>query len=274
MDKPLNILLVDNDPAQIKTLSLYLQSEGKEVTVTTDPYEAADLVQSQSFDLLIVDLMMPEMDGIELLRRCRIHQRKLPAVLITGHEDKLDSFDREGLDLFKAILPKPLDIDLLINEIERAIRYGGEDMSTKELQEKLAADMKSWMKIEKQSVGSTGNIISKTDNPVIHLVMEIIQRDSLMHYRIQDFIRDTIETRPAQLDVDELVQVWDGIEKHIEIEKKTIQNAKNALEAIEGKHMVVQEYLLNYLLMDEEKHDALLETLSKIKGGMYPYGGM
>jgi len=36
--------------------------------------------------------------------------------------------------------------------------------------------------------------------------------------------------------------------------------------------MVIQEYLLNYLLMDEEKHDRMLETLEKIKSGMYPYG--
>jgi hypothetical protein len=62
------------------------------------------------------------------------------------------------------------------------------------------------------------------------------------------------------------------IEKHIEIEKKTIDTAKTALEAIKDRKMVVQEYLLNYLLTDERKHDALLETLETIKKGMYPYG--
>ena len=51
-----------------------------------------------------------------------------------------------------------------------------------------------------------------------------------------------------------------------------VQNVREALEAIGKKNMVVQEYLLHYLLADEQKHDHLLESLEKIKKGMYPYG--
>ena len=49
--------------------------------------------------------------------------------------------------------------------------------------------------------------------------------------------------------------------------------AKSSLQAIEGKKgLVVQAYLLEYLLRDEEKHDAILEKLNDIKKGLYPYG--
>lgn len=272
MDKPLNILLVDNDPAQLRTLSLYLESEGLSVCATTDPLEATNLVRGKTYDLLVVDLMMPEMDGIELVKACRHIQKNLSAILITGHIDKMDQYGSDIGLYFKTVLPKPLDIDLLIEEISKSTRYGGNDMSTKEIQEKLVEDMQSWMKIEDAAVSSTGAIIEKTDNPVIRMVMEIIQRDSLMHRRVQEFIKDTLVKEPVVMTTDELADVWEMIEKHIEIEKKTIDTARDALEALKGKKMVVQEYLLNYLLVDEQKHDSLLETLAMIKKGMYPYG--
>ena len=145
-------------------------------------------------------------------------------------------------------------------------------MTTKEIQEKLAHNMKRWQKIEDASVASTGKVIEKTENPIIRLVMEIIQRDSQMHHRIQGMISDSLERSVISLSPDELLEVWDMIEDHIALEKKTVEYAHEALEALKGKKMVVQEYLLRYLLEDEEKHNTLLEKLETIKSGMYPYG--
>ena len=144
-------------------------------------------------------------------------------------------------------------------------------MSTKEIQEKIVDNMKRWQKIENASVASTGKVIEKTDNPIVRMVMEIIQRDSQFHYRIQEFIADSLTSKTIALSTDELGQVWDMIEKHIKLEEKTVELAKDSLEALKGKKMLVQEYLLNYLLEDENKHNKILENLEKIKAGMYPY---
>jgi len=144
-------------------------------------------------------------------------------------------------------------------------------MSTKELQDSIIDNMKKWQRIEDASVASTGDVISKTQNPVIRQVMEIIQRDSLMHHRIQGMIADSFD-KVVSLTPEDLRDVWDLIENHIKIEKKTIELANSALDALKGKNMVIQEYLLNYLKIDEEKHDKLLETLTMIQKGMYPYG--
>lgn len=145
-------------------------------------------------------------------------------------------------------------------------------MNTKEIQEKLSSDMKAWMKVEDMAVSSTGKIIEKTANPVVRMVMEIIQRDSLMHHNVQEFIKNTLEREPVSITPEELGDIWEMVESHIQIEKRTIDVAQEALELIKDRKMVVQEYLLNYLLMDEKKHDELLNTLSIIKKGMYPYG--
>ena len=145
-------------------------------------------------------------------------------------------------------------------------------MSTKELQEQITATMKKWQKIENASVSSTGQVIEKTDNPIVRQIMEIIQHDSQTHHRIQQLIIDSFERQAFSMSPEELAEVWGMIEKHIELEKQTVKFAGEAIEALKGKKMVVQEYLLNYLLTDEQKHNTVLEDMEKIKKGMYPYG--
>ena len=144
-------------------------------------------------------------------------------------------------------------------------------MSTKEIQEELLENMQRWQRIEDSSVTSTGYIMKRTENPLIHLVMEIIQADSRMHHRVQEFIASTLESKAVSLNPDEMASVWDTIEEHIALERRMIGYVKETLSALSGKKMLVQEYLLNYLKADEEKHDKLLADLEAIKGGMYPY---
>lgn len=144
-------------------------------------------------------------------------------------------------------------------------------MSTKELQQNIIDNMKKWQGIEDASVASTGKAMEQTQNPVIRLVLEIIQRDSLMHHRVQQLIADSLEKTVA-LTPEELGEVWDQIQNHIKIEKKTMDLAASTLDAIKGKKMLVQEYLLHYLMQDEKKHEDLLEQLEGVKKGMYPYG--
>ncbi len=144
-------------------------------------------------------------------------------------------------------------------------------MKTKEIQEKLAENLKKWQKIENAAVASTGRIMEKTENPLIRLVMEIISRDSHMHHQVQQFLVDSLETKAISLNPDELAAVSDYIEKHVAIERQMVGFVKETLEALKGRKMIIQEYLINYLHDDEQKHDKLLSALDKIKSGMYPY---
>jgi len=144
--------------------------------------------------------------------------------------------------------------------------------SQKQVQEDLVANMRSWQKIENASIASTGRVMEKTENPIVRLVMEIIQRDSQMHYRVQEWIAESLEGKAISLAPEELGQVWGMIEDHINLERKTQKLAQEALDSIEGsKGMLVQAYLLEYLLSDEKKHNALLDRLASIQKGMYPY---
>jgi len=143
-------------------------------------------------------------------------------------------------------------------------------MTTKELQQEIISNLRRWQKIENAAAASTGQIMERTDNPVIHLLMEIIQRDSQMHYRVQEWIADSLQYKTVTLNPDELNQVWGMIEQHVEVEKKALAVAKQSLASLKGKKMVIQEYLLEYLAEDEKKHNELLKRLETIKKGMLP----
>ena len=83
---------------------------------------------------------------------------------------------------------------------------------------------------------------------------------------------DSLESKTISLTPDELAEVWEQVEAHIALERETVRIAKDSLAALKGTKMVVQEYLLDYLMTDENKHNAVLSTLDTIKKGMYPYG--
>ena len=145
-------------------------------------------------------------------------------------------------------------------------------MSTKEKQEKLIQNMRKWQKVETQTIKQAAEIMEKTDNPLVLLVMEIIQRDSAIHHRVQKLIADSLEEKTIPVTFEDLGNIWELIEQHTEIEKGIESLAKESLEAIKGSRNVIQEYLLTYLMEDEKKHDNLLTNLGLIKKGMYGSG--
>ncbi len=146
-----------------------------------------------------------------------------------------------------------------------------EKKTTKQIQEELVTSMRQWQKIEDTSVESCGRVIESTKNPLIKLVMEIIQSDSKMHYRVQGLIAEAL-ANPISLTPDDMSEVWEGIEKHLKLEKQMVNQVEEALADVKQRKMMIPEYLLNYLHTDEVKHNELLSLLEGIKKGMYPYG--
>jgi bacterioferritin (cytochrome b1) len=144
-------------------------------------------------------------------------------------------------------------------------------MKTKELQDKLVANMTAWQEVESDSIEMTARVSKKTDNPIVRQVMAIIMQDSSTHHRVQQFIIDSLTKETVSLQPEELADVWGLVEKHIALERKTIEYAKEALATLKGTRMMVQQYLLEYMLIDEEKHNKILDNLEGIKKGMYPY---
>src|SRR5512140_2481286 len=110
----LNILIVDDDKRMTRTLSDILRLAEHEVVEASSAIEALEKVKAQSFDCVLTDIRMPEMDGVELNRKLREIQPGLPVVLMTAYA--ADTLTRQGLDDgVVGVLDKPLDINNLLS---------------------------------------------------------------------------------------------------------------------------------------------------------------
>ena len=125
--------------------------------------------------------------------------------------------------------------------------------------------LRQWQGIERDAIETTAQIMEKTDNLLIRQIMEIIRNDSVQHHRVQQFLIDSITRTPVTLTPEDLAEVWGQIEAHDELERQTIELAKELKEqTTEPMHVI----LLDYLLRDEEKHDTILQDLEKFKKHM------
>jgi hypothetical protein len=132
----------------------------------------------------------------------------------------------------------------------------------------LVSVLRRWQEIEDASVAGCSEVMEKTQNPLIRLVMEIIRQDSVMHKKVQQVMIDSLEKQAISLTPEELGTIWESIERHAEMEKETIALAEKARR---NCRLFVLKHLLTYLLDDEQKHDRLLSQLEDFKRGIYPY---
>src|SRR5450759_3130506 len=86
----LRVLLVDDDPAVIRVYGSALTRHGVTVVTAPNGREGAQRVTSGSFDVIVSDISMPEMTGLEFLRAVRAHDLEVPVILMTG-EPNLES---------------------------------------------------------------------------------------------------------------------------------------------------------------------------------------
>lgn len=121
----MKVLIVDDDPISRKLLRTYLEKWGYEVTQAEDGAAGWALFQNDDFPLVIADWMMPEMDGVELVRCIRAHERRgfVYCILLTARSHKEDLV--EGMDAgADDFLSKPFDRDELrvrLREGERIV---------------------------------------------------------------------------------------------------------------------------------------------------------
>ena len=135
----------------------------------------------------------------------------------------------------------------------------------KERTEELIKTLREWQGIERSAIEATSKVMESTGNHLIRQFMEIIRNDSIQHHRVQQFIIDSLTKEAVHLTHEELAEIWDQIEAHDRVEKKTIAMAEKCREEC---GFFVQRSLLNYLIADEKKHDLILQELEAFKKDM------
>lgn len=138
------ILVVDDQPINIKLLQRKLERQGMDVLVAYNGQECLDLVKNEMPDLILLDIMMPEMDGIETCQRLKSNPltESIPIIFITAKaskEGKLEGLDAGAVDY----ITKPIDLDETIARVRTQLRLQEVFHENLQLQERLGDSRKA-----------------------------------------------------------------------------------------------------------------------------------
>ncbi len=132
------ILVVDDHPINTKLLQLKLEPQGMDVFVACNGRECLDIVEETNPDLILLDVMMPEMDGIETCQRLKSNPKteKIPVIFITAkasREGKLEGLNAGAVDY----ITKPIDLDETLARVQTQLRLQEMFRENLQLQERL-----------------------------------------------------------------------------------------------------------------------------------------
>ncbi|HEY1535369.1 MAG TPA: EAL domain-containing protein [Polyangiaceae bacterium] len=115
-----SVLVVDDDPDVLRGVVRLLRSHGYSITQATNGAEAARSLVGRSFDVIVSDIKMPGMDGIQLLREVREHDLHVPVVLVTGEPAVSTAVQALEYGAFH-YLTKPVDSEALVRAVSKAV---------------------------------------------------------------------------------------------------------------------------------------------------------
>jgi DNA-binding response OmpR family regulator len=122
----IKLLLVDDEENFVNTLAERMKMRDVPSKVVYSGEAALDVVKTQEPDVMVLDLRMPGIDGMEVLRKVRATNPKVQIIILTGHGTELDEEEARKLGAFH-YHKKPIDIDELLGTVKKAYRERIED---------------------------------------------------------------------------------------------------------------------------------------------------
>ena len=118
------ILVVEDEQQLALAVKIRLQSRGYEVMTANDGQQALEIVDKEPPDLVLLDVLMPVMDGYTFLRELntRVGRGKIPVIILTARDRMKDLFEVEGIADY---IVKPFDYEDLLLRIDRAFKHHG-----------------------------------------------------------------------------------------------------------------------------------------------------
>ncbi len=130
------VFLVDDVEDFLDIMAERMRVRGIEVSTTTSATEALALIEEESFDVIVMDLMMPELEGTKALKAIKSRNREVQVILLTGYvtpEQVVQAVKLGAMD----IMEKPPDLDALIEKIKKARDGKGKIVAEKQAEEEI-----------------------------------------------------------------------------------------------------------------------------------------
>ena len=131
------ILIIDDEKSIRNTLKEILEYEGHEVKDAADGAEGLRIATEEKFDVILCDIKMPKMDGIEVLEKVNELSPDVPFIMISGHgtiETAVDAIKKGAYDF----IAKPLDLNRMLITLRNAMEKGSLVKETKTLKKKIS----------------------------------------------------------------------------------------------------------------------------------------
>lgn len=138
MEHVIKLLIVDDETRFLNAIAQRLAKRGFDVRTAENGEDAIKLARSEKFDIALLDLRMPGMDGGEVLRVLKEEHQFLEAIMLTGHGSLESAVELTKLGAF-SYLPKPYELDKLIQVLQEAYQA--------RLKKKFSADQAKMEKI-------------------------------------------------------------------------------------------------------------------------------
>ena len=116
---PVNVLIVDDEKDFVDMFSLRLKGQGQRVSTAASGQEALDVLDKQPVDVVVLDIRMPGMDGIDTLKEIKRRFPLVEVILLTGHGSTETAVDGMKLGAFDYLM-KPADFDDIKIKLEKA----------------------------------------------------------------------------------------------------------------------------------------------------------
>ncbi|MGB2908233.1 MAG: sigma-54 dependent transcriptional regulator [Candidatus Aminicenantaceae bacterium] len=130
------ILIIDDEAGIRSSLHGVLEDEGYSIRTTSTGEKALEFLMAEEFDLVFLDIWLPEMNGIEVLKKIREQDKKIQVVMITGHGSVESAVESTKLGAFN-FLEKPLSLEKVVLTAKNALRQKKLEEENIQLQEKL-----------------------------------------------------------------------------------------------------------------------------------------
>jgi DNA-binding NtrC family response regulator len=114
------ILVVDDEDALRTVLAAELEGEGYQVTTAADGQEAINILSSAGFDLILLDIKMPNVDGFEVLKLAKERHPATKIIMLTGFADLKNAIESKKLGA-EDFVSKPYDLVDLLTTVERVL---------------------------------------------------------------------------------------------------------------------------------------------------------
>ncbi len=125
------MLIVDDETLICEVIKEAMEADGYYVKSTTNSVDALNYIEDDDFDILITDMCMPDISGIDLLNAVNAKDISTQVILITGYEDAVDTKIIRFLEPFAFVI-KPFDLEELLDIVSNALQKKGELTSSKD----------------------------------------------------------------------------------------------------------------------------------------------